>query len=152
MTERSNGSAFLRHLLRTIQCRMNGVIADAPAEFGAFAIGSSARTPVEILSHVADVLSFTIDQVSPGSFSFEQRRGDWPEQARRYRAALYSLDRGLSKQDISESSAQRLMQGPIADVLTHVGQMAMLRGLAGRPVPSQVFFSLSLPDVSPGER
>jgi hypothetical protein len=128
---------------------MNGVIADAAADFGAFAIGSSARTPVEILSHVADVLSFAVDQLSPGSFSFEQGLGDWPEQARRYRAALYSLDCALSKQSISESSAHRLMQGPLADVLTHVGQLAMLRGLAGRPVPSQVFFSLSLPNVSP---
>jgi hypothetical protein len=29
---------------------------------------------------------------------------------------------------------EKLIQGPLADALTHVGQLAMLRGMAGVPV------------------
>ena len=149
MTEQSNHSRLLRHMLKTIQCRMNGVIEDASAEFAAFSIGEGTRTPIEILSHVGDVLSFSIEQVDPGSFSFEQGSSGWQYEVSRYRAALFELDRALSKQCVSENLMHRLSQGPIADVLTHVGQLALLRGLAGQRVPAQEFFTLDLPDVVP---
>jgi hypothetical protein len=40
-----------------------------------------------------------------------------------------------------------LIQGPIADALTHVGQIAMLRRLAGCPIPGENYFAA---DIAPG--
>jgi hypothetical protein len=36
-------------------------------------------------------------------------------------------------------SEERLLQGPFSDAMTHAGQLALLRRLAGAPVPPENF-------------
>lgn len=127
---------------------MDGVLDGIPSQFSSFSIGESTRTPLEVLSHVADVLSWSNEQVLAGSFTYHIDGDDWSGQTRRYRAALFSLDRALLQVSISEDQALRMIQGPISDVLTHVGQLAMLRRLAGAPVPARTFYTLSLPSIA----
>jgi hypothetical protein len=146
MPETPHHNHMLRHLLKTIHYRMQGVLKGVPSQFAVYSVGNAARSPAEILSHVADVLSWSIEQVAPGSFTAKSG-GSWPDQVRRYQAALDVLDRALTTEAVSEVMAERLTQGPLADVLTHVGQLAMLRGLAGEPVPGQQFFDVKLPDI-----
>jgi hypothetical protein len=52
----------------------------------------------------------------------------------RFFAALAALDAYLASGDPLGGPAEKIFQGPIADALTHVGQISMLRRLAGSPV------------------
>lgn len=142
-------STHLRHILKTIQCRMDGVLADVPTDFGTFSIGEGPRRPAEILSHMADVLSFTVEKVAPSQFGWTPGPNTWDEHASRYQSALHCLDVVLTEIELSDDVTERLVQGPLSDVLTHVGQLAMLRGLAGAAVPPQMFFALNLENVRP---
>lgn len=140
--------AQLRHLLKAIHYRMGGVLDGAPIDFGAYSVGPATRTPLEILTHVSDVLSWAASKLDP-NWSRDAATHEWPAQVARYQATLSRLDQALAASSISRETAQRLTQGPLTDVLTHVGQLAMIRGLAGAPIPGQNFFMADIPDVPP---
>ncbi len=144
MTQQLDGQHLLRHALKTIHIRMHGVIADAAPAFADFSASAHTRKPVEILGHVADVLAFACDEVAAGSFTDAPEGSGWTAEVTRYGAALRALDAAIQTGDVTTEKAERVLQGPIADVLTHVGQLAMLRGMAGQPVPGQNFFVLDL--------
>lgn len=145
MREQSIENTMLRYLLKTIQYRMGKALAGAPDNFGAATAGYETRTPAEILSHVSDVLGFTVaqwdaDWVGPKTVG-------WPSEVCRYRATLVALDEILAKHSVTHDTALRFMQGPLTDVLTHVGQLAMLRRMTGAPVVGENYFIAELPEV-----
>lgn len=145
----SDYTAFLRHLLKTIQYRIAGVIVDPPAGFGTFAMEAGARTPGQVLSHMCDVLAWAHLKLDPARAGVEASN-TWDAQVDRFGQVVSALDDTLVTQAVSPDLALRLTQGPLADVLTHVGQLALIRRLAGAPIPGQNFFSATLPDINPG--
>ena len=146
MNSDSNDTAFLRHLLKTIQYRLGGVLIDPPAGFGTFAMDAGARTPVQLLSHISDVLAWAHSKVDRTRARFEAT-DSWEAQVDRFRQILSAFDEALATREVSPELALRLTQGPLADVLTHVGQLALIRRLAGAPIPGENFFAATVPDI-----
>lgn len=124
----------LRHLIATLAYRAAKVLRDAPPGFDATTFGSPTRRPVQIVAHMADLMAWAIT-LARGDYVWKAEGGsDWNVEVQRFFTGLETLDRGLAVNPPLADSAQKLIQGPLADALTHVGQLAMLRGMAGHPV------------------
>ena len=128
----------LRVLVATLAYRAAKVLRDAPADFGTTTVGPSARRPVQIVAHLGDLMSWAV-RLAHGEYSWKAEGGsDWNVEVTRFFGLLAELDAALASDDAFRGPVDRpvekLIQGPLADALTHVGQLAMLRGLAGAPV------------------
>jgi hypothetical protein len=126
--------AVLRHLTATLAYRAAKVLRDAPAGFAEFSSGPATRTPVQILAHLADLMGWA-GRLAQGEYLWRaEGTADWDKEMQRFFDGLAALDQHLAQGPLLEKYAQLLIQGPLADALTHVGQIAMLRGAAGAPV------------------
>ncbi len=130
---------FLRHTLATIAYRAAKSERDAPPGFADFKIGSSSRTPVQILAHMGDLFDWALSLVQ-GKWDYKQAKPlQWRNEVARFHGSLEALDAYLASDAPLEMSTQKLFQGPIADALTHIGQIAMLRRLADAPVRGESY-------------
>ncbi|MGD0497068.1 MAG: hypothetical protein ABSC23_01395 [Bryobacteraceae bacterium] len=130
----------LRHALATLAYRGAKALRAAPPEFAAFRAAPVSRTPVEILAHMGDLLDWTLAMAN-GKFDWRESTPlPWDQETARFFAALEALDRRLAAEEPIEAPAEKLFQGPIADALTHVGQIAMLRNIAGAPMRGENYF------------
>jgi hypothetical protein len=123
----------LRQLAATLAYRAAKVLRDVPPSFAHYSCGDSTRTPVRIVAHMADLMSWGTSKANGG---YEWKAGgsdDWNIEVHRFFTGLAALDAVLAADDF-KGSLEKLIQGPLADALTHVGQLAMLRGMAGVPV------------------
>ena len=126
--------AVLRHLAATLAYRAAKVLRDVPPGFDARTFGPATRRPVQILAHMADLMAWAITLARGDSVWKAEGGDDWNVEVRRFFAGLAALDRELAADGPFTGSVEKLIQGPLADALTHVGQLAMLRGMAGSPV------------------
>jgi len=125
---------FLRHTLSTLAYRAEKVLRDPPAGFAAHKIGPQSRTPLELVGHLGDLLEWGC-ALAAGQWTWKAGgSGDWNADVERFFAALRRLDEHLASGTSLGHSARQIFQAPIADALTHVGQLAMLRGHFGAPV------------------
>ena len=124
---------LLRHTLATLAYRGGKVIRAADASFAAFQIRDRTRTPGAILAHIGDLLDWGL-ALAQGTPAWQDSPHSWEIDVRRFFDGLARLDAYLASDAPLACSAERLFQGPIADALTHIGQLAMLRRLAGLPV------------------
>lgn len=136
--------ACLRHLVATIAYRGGKTLRDAPDGFGSFSTGDGSRTAVEILSHMGDLFDWGLALADGEHRWHDTRSDDWDAQVDRFFAGLAAVDARLSAPAPVGRNALRLIQGPFADALTHVGQIAMLRRLAGSPVRGENYFKASI--------
>jgi hypothetical protein len=124
---------LIRHALATIAYRAAKCLRDAPSHFDTFSAGEGTRTPAELVNHLTGLCYF-----SQGLLTGGPRRDTptlpWPEEVARLEAALRELDSAVAVADVWRHDPLCALQGPLADALTHVGQLAMLRRLAGSPV------------------
>lgn len=126
--------SVLRHLTATLAYRAAKVLREVPPGFGAGTFGPATRRPVQIVAHMADLMEWAITLVQ-GDYVWKARGGDdWNVEVQRFVTGLAELDRALAADELSTASVEKLIQGPFADALTHVGQLAMLRGMSGHPV------------------
>lgn len=128
----------LRHLVATLTYRAAKVLRETPPDFGGMAFGSSTRKPVLIVAHMADLMSWAV-RLAQGEYSWKaEGSDDWDAEVTRFFDGIAALDRALASNESLcgpvENPVEKLIQGPLADALTHVGQLAMLRGMAGSPV------------------
>ena len=126
--------AVIRHLTATLAYRAAKVLRDVPDGFGSSAFGDSTRRPVLIVAHLADLMAWGVTLVQDNVAWKAEGGGDWNVEVGRFFANLAALDRELISSPLAPGAAEKLIQGPLADALTHVGQLAMLRGMAGAPV------------------
>ena len=125
--------AVLRHVVATLAYRAAKVLRDAPPEFARSSFGDATRKPVSIVAHMADLMAYSIG-LTQGELLFKgEGSDDWTREVARFFENLAILDRELASTS-NDFSVDKLIQGPLADALTHVGQVAMLRGMAGAPV------------------
>lgn len=130
MTDRE----FLRHALATLGYRAAKPLRDAPTGFGNFRAGPSSRTPGGIVAHLGDLMEWG-GWMARGTYKWSNSSaGDWNADVSRFFAELQIFDDVLAASDRLGATCERLFQGPIADSLTHVGQLTMLRRLAGAPI------------------
>lgn len=125
---------ILRHMLATLAYRGGKVLRGAPEGFAGFRIGDSTRTPGEILAHIGDLFDWALHFLQGEHVWHASAAGTWEEGTSRFFDGLARLDAYLASDAPLGCSPEQLFQGPIADAFTHVGQLAMLRRLAGSPV------------------
>jgi hypothetical protein len=126
--------AVLRQLAATLAYRAAKVLRDAPAEFAAHSFGDSTRQPVNIVAHMGDLMTWGVS-IARGGHEWKPAGGtDWQREVDRFFTGLAALDAELATDGQFNGDINKLIQGPLADALTHVGQLAMLRGMMGKPV------------------
>lgn len=133
-TEPDGKRAMLRHTVATLAYRGGKAVREAPEGFAEFRVSASSRTPGEILAHVGDLLDWALSLAQGSPTWHDSASLPWPDGVARFFLALEKLDAYLASGAPLESPAEKIFQGPIADALTHVGQIAMLRRIAGLPV------------------
>jgi hypothetical protein len=134
---------LLRHTLATLAYRGGKTLRNAPGTFAGFRAGEKTRTPAEILAHVGDLLDWALSLVKGKQAWNSSQPLPWDQEVRRFHAGLAALDTFLAT-GVTACPAEKLFQGPIADALTHIGQMAMLRRLAGSPVRPENYFQAEI--------
>jgi hypothetical protein len=126
--------ALLRHTVATLAYRGGKALRGSPPGFAEFRAMPTTRTPGEILAHLGDLLDWALSQARGGNEWKPAPPLPWDQEAARFFAALAALDEQLAAGAPLGSPPEKLFQGPIADALTHVGQIALLRRMAGAPV------------------
>jgi hypothetical protein len=125
---------LLRHTLATLAYRGGKALRGAPEGFAGFRVGEKTRTPGQILAHLGDLLEWGLALAQGKREWHDSPPLDWEKGTQRFFAALQAFDAYLASSQPLQFPAEKLFQGPIADALTHVGQITMLRRLAGSPV------------------
>ena len=128
---------LLRHTLATLAYRGGKALRGAPSGFADFRVSDGTRTPGQILAHIGDLLDWALLLAQGKEEWHDSAPLPWEEEVRRFFAALELFDACLRSDLPLQLPAELLYQGPIADALTHVGQIALLRRLAGAPVRSE---------------
>jgi hypothetical protein len=136
--------ALLRHTLATLAYRGGKALRDAPAELAEFRVAARSRTPLQILAHVGDLLDWALELCEGRHVWQESTPISWEREVERFFEGLAALDARLASGRPLGFPPERIFQGPIADALTHVGQLAMLRRLAGSPVRGENYFKAEI--------
>jgi len=129
---------LLRHTVATLAYRAGKALRGAPPEFAAFA--GAGRTPAQILAHMGDLLDWALAMADGRHVWHDSAPLDWDREVARFFAALEAFDQRLATGAPLGVSEKQMFQGPIADALTHTGQVAMLRRLAGCPIHGENYF------------
>jgi hypothetical protein len=133
---------MLRHTLATVAYRAARALEGAPDHFAGF--DAAGRLPVQILAHMGDLFDWALSTaIGQESWKASQPR-PWAEEQRRFFESLQTLDAFLASDAPLRAPAERLFQGPVADALTHVGQLAILRRLSGSPACGENFFAAEI--------
>jgi hypothetical protein len=131
---------MLRHCLATLAYRGGKVLRGAPDEFASYRERETSRTPAEIVAHLADLLGWSLS-IARGQQAWKNSEPlAWQAGADRFFASLTALDEYLASSEPLNVPPEQLFQAPIADALTHVGQLAMLRRMAGAPIRGENYF------------
>jgi hypothetical protein len=130
---------LLRHTLATLAYRATKALRGAPPHFARYPAAEGSRTPAQILAHIGDLLEWALSMARGEERWQTSEPREWDDEVARFYGALESLDAYLAGGAPLRLSAARLFQGPIADALTHVGQLMMLRRLVGSPVRGESY-------------
>ena len=135
---------LLRHCLATTAYRGGKALRDAPASFAEFHAGESARTPVQILAHLGDLFDWGLSLARGKQSWHDSKPLPWPQEVDRFFQSIKSFDEYLAGSEPLHASPEQLFQGPVADALNHIGQIAMLRRLAGAPIKGENYFQAEI--------
>jgi hypothetical protein len=131
---------LLRHTVATLAYRGEKVLRGSPDSFAAFRALQQSRSPADILAHIGDLLEWGLSMAQGAQRWHNSTSLPWAEERQRFFSALAALDEYLASSEPLAVPAEKLFQGPIADALTHVGQLALLRRLAGFPIRGENYF------------
>jgi hypothetical protein len=135
---------FLRHTLATLAYRAGKAVRGAPPEFASFQASPATRTPAQILAHMGDLIDWTV-VLADGKYEWHDSAPlPWNDEVARFLRALQTLDDRLASPVPLGYPAEKIFQGPIADALTHTGQISMLRRIAGAPVRGENYFKAEI--------
>ena len=135
---------FLRHTLATLAYRGGKVIREAPDGFATMKASESSRTPLQILAHIGDLVNWAHQLVDGNRGWNTEDPASWDAEVGRFFDLIARFDERLASDAPLACEAERIFQGPIADALTHVGQIAMLRRIAGSPVRGENYLKADI--------
>lgn len=141
----------LRHVVATVAYRGGIAVAGAPEEFAAFRADGGVRAPGEILAHIGDLLEGSLHLLRGEMVYLTSPPLPWDEEVSRFFSAAKRLDTYLGSGEPLACPVEKLIQGPVGDALTHVGQIVMLRRMAGSPVRAESYFAAEIVPGSVGE-
>ena len=145
MTHRElSGRELLRHSVATIAYRAGKVIRDAPQGYVDFAAGQNCRTPLQLLTHIGDLFEWALSMANGQPAWNDATPQLWPDEVQRFFDCLKRFDDFLAGSAPLHASPDKLLQGPLADALTHVGQLAILRRLAGVPIRGENYYKADI--------
>jgi hypothetical protein len=137
MNDQDPKRELLRHTVATLAYRGAKAVRGAPDSFASFKASETTRTPAQILAHIGDLLDWALS-IAKGDETWSNAEPlPLREEVDRFHAALGKFDDYLASESALAASCERLFQGPIADALTHVGQLTMLRRIAGEPIKGE---------------
>jgi hypothetical protein len=140
----SHDPTLLRHALATLAYRGGKTVRDAGPDFASYGAPESPQTPAKILAHIGDLMEWALS-MSEGSTTWHDSAPlPWDREGERFHAAIKKFDDYLASGNPLQASPEKLFQGPIADALTHVGQLAMLRRMAGCPIRGENYFGAEI--------
>jgi len=142
---------MLRHTLATLAYRGGKAIKDAPESFALFKASKTTRSPVEILAHIGDLLDWALSMAAGNVRWQNSATLSWSAESLRFFDALKAFDDYLASGSPLKEPAEKLFQGPIADALTHVGQINLLRRIAESPVRGENYFKAEIETGRIGE-
>ncbi|GAC1516111.1 MAG: hypothetical protein NVS1B4_09450 [Gemmatimonadaceae bacterium] len=129
----------LQHFLAALAYRTQKALRGAPPGFADFNAGVNVRTPHELVWHMTGLIGYARTMFHGGDFE-PPRLSTFADEVNRFHATLAALRDDFGDATLSTRiSDEQFLQGPLADAMTHVGQIALLRRLAGSPVPSENF-------------
>lgn len=131
---------FLRHTLATVAYRGGKALRGAPETFAVFRSGDSTRTPAKILAHIGDLFDWALSMAQGKASWHDSEPVAWNAEVHRFFAAVKKFDDYLASKEPLHAPIEKLFQAPIADALTHIGQIAMLRRLAGAQIRGENYF------------
>jgi hypothetical protein len=131
---------LLYHFLATLAYRTQKALRGAPANFGSFQVAEGVRNPSSIVCHMTSVLGYARTFYIGGTY-WPESLPSFQEEIIRFHAILCDLAKYIEMDSplLGGMSEEQLLQGPLSDAMTHVGQLAMLRRLAGSPVAPENF-------------
>lgn len=136
----SESRVLLRHTLATLAYRGAKALRDAGPKFADYGLSETSRTPAKILAHMGDLMDWAL-AMSEGRREWKDSLPlAWEQECERFFTAAKKFDDYLASEKALAVPAEKLFQGPIADALTHVGQIAMLRRMAGVPMKGENYF------------
>lgn len=131
---------LLRHFLAAIAYRTQKALRGAPDHYATFSAGNRVRTPVELLRHMTALMGYARTFFEGGSYPVQpDPLPMFKEEVDRFHQMVEEVGALVSSGAKCSISTEQLLQGPFADTMTHVGQLAMLRRLADSPVPPENF-------------
>lgn len=137
---RDGGRELLRHAVATLAYRASKALRDAPDTFAGFRVGDTTRTPAQIVAHMGDLMDWALSFATGNQIWADSEPMPWDREVARFFEALSRLEAHLASDLPLGRPAERIFQGPIADALTHVGQLTLMRRLAGRAVRGENYF------------
>lgn len=143
----STRKEMFRHLLASIAYRATKAIKNAPETYPDLYIGKGVRTPLRILHHITGVLTYAHSFLEHYETTHLEPKS-WNVEVDEFYDILSKLDKSFQQKNPSEVIEEQLLQGPLSDAMTHIGQLLMLRRIAGSPVPSENFIYA---DIRKGE-
>ncbi|MGA9885136.1 MAG: hypothetical protein WBQ34_15585 [Candidatus Acidiferrales bacterium] len=127
-------SISLRHALATLAYRAAKPLRDAPSDFSSFRAAQGSRSAGEVLAHLGDLMDWALSLARGKEKWRNSKPQAWSDDVARFFGALTAVDQHLASGAALGAPAEKLFQGAIADSFTHVGQLSLLRRLAGAPV------------------
>jgi hypothetical protein len=135
---------LLRHTVATVAYRGAKALRGAPESFANFKSGDSSRTSAKILAHLGDLFDWALSMAQGEMTWRDSEPLPWKAEADRFFASLKKFDDFLASTENLKAPIEKLFQGPVADAITHVGQIAMLRRLAGCPIKGENYFKAEI--------
>lgn len=139
----NHSQALLRHFLGAIAYRTAKALRDAPPTYATFEAGAQSRTPRQLVRHMSGVINYAIALVHEPRPTLADCE-TYEAEVERFFAMLRELAARLQNANVSDTDAERLLQGPLSDAMTHAGQLAFLRRLSGSPIPPEDFHQAAI--------
>jgi hypothetical protein len=135
---------LLRHTLATLAYRGGKAVRGAPEGFAVFHVDEGVRAPGQILAHIGDLMDWALS-IAMGKREWHNSKPlAWEKEVDRFFAALKKFDDYLASSETLHATPEKLLQGPVADALTHVGQIAMLRRIGGEPLKGESYYEAEI--------
>lgn len=134
-----NDREFARHAVATLAYRAAKTMRGAPASFADFRPGHTTKTPVELVAHMGDLMDWALSMARGEPRWNNATPQPWDAECARFFTAVKAFDDALAADAPLRYELTRLFQGPIADALTHTGQLAMLRRMHGAPMKGESY-------------
>ncbi len=140
----SDSKQLFRCTLATLAYRAGKTVRNAPATYAEFHGGEGLRTPAQILAHMGDLLEWALSIAKGKQAWHDSKPLPWEKEVERFFTALQNFDEFIASGTAVEAPLEKLFQGPVADALTHVGQLAILRRMAGAALRAENFYKAEI--------